>query len=230
MSLCKICLKNIENCQCPIDITEPRLEVELAIADNIMAVGNPSIQQSCEIIDAKSPSDSFSLLMEMEEREKYGTLIKNNVYNDDSIPKLQRQFTNINLNEEDVEDIIPDDSICLPVLERQYTTTFTEDDIKEALIADANFSQCIDDYDDDFVFETIDNCEECQEFICICDNLIKCTIPNCNNYYYSNYAEPSYEMCYSCEMNERRQELIDELLYPDDIPMELRYNSDRNSF
>jgi hypothetical protein len=31
-------------------------------------------------------------------------------------------------------------------------------------------------------------------------------------------------------MKTRKQELIDELLYPDDIPMELRYNSDRDSF
>jgi hypothetical protein len=221
MSHCKFCLKNIENCQCPIDITEPRLEAELAIADNIMAVENTSLRQSCDIIHTTaSPTDSFSLLIEMERIEEYGTPIKNNVSNDNSLPTLKRQFTNINLDkateDEDEADIkniavklFTEEEIRLPVLERQHAIQFIEDDNKEPLITDADFSQFInDDNHDEFIFETIDVCEDCKEFVCICANLVKCNMPNCNNYYDFNYSDSSYNMCHSCEMEERRQELI----------------------
>lgn len=220
MSFCQFCFKNSENCKCPIDILEPRLESELAIADNIMAVENTSLQQSYKIIDTSvSPTDSFSLLMEIERVEEYKTPIKNNVSNDNSLPTLQRQFTNINLNkvtEEDIKNIkvklfteeIPDE-IRLPVLDRQCAIQFIQDDAKEPLITDAHFSQFInDDNNDEFIFETIEICEDCKEFVCICEYFVKCTMPNCNNNYYINYSDSSYNMCHSCEMEERRQELI----------------------
>ena len=72
--ICEFCGARPENCACSIDLSEPRLETELAVADNIMAVENPLIKRPYGLLDAPSPADFFSLLVEMEKEElKYDT-------------------------------------------------------------------------------------------------------------------------------------------------------------
>ena len=71
--ICEFCGLRPENCGCPIDLTEPRLESELVFADNIMAVENPNIKKSYGLFDAPSPDAFFSLLSELENESKYDT-------------------------------------------------------------------------------------------------------------------------------------------------------------
>ena len=67
-------------------------------------------------------------------------------------------------------------------------------------------------------YGTYDYHRFCMDFPENEDELIKC--PTCEE-----MIEPNnqYGMCYGCFMKEQ-------YLYPDDIAMELRYNSDRDSF
>jgi hypothetical protein len=58
----------------------------------------------------------------------------------------------------------------------------------------------------------IQYCETCDGYLCDCDKMVHC---QCGKLYH--IAEP-YKMCFNCEMDERRQDLIDQDLYPDDIP------------
>ena len=57
----------------------------------------------------------------------------------------------------------------------------------------------------------IDYCETCCNFLCDCDKMIPC---DCGNLY---HIDEPYGMCFTCEMTERRQDSIDQQLYPDDI-------------
>jgi hypothetical protein len=41
--ICEFCGTRPENCGCSVDLTEPRLESELVVADYILAVENPVI-------------------------------------------------------------------------------------------------------------------------------------------------------------------------------------------
>lgn len=202
MSYCEFCSKNLNECACSIDLTEPRLETELSIADNVMAVDNPVVASSNKK-RVQSPNDSFSLLKEIENVEDYKTPMSINIIDEAlHIPKLERKK---NRPEE----------LCIK--EQDLNEVKMELFPEEELIPDADF--------EDFVIN-VEECVECNEFICVCDSIVQCTMPGCNNQYNFNYSDPSYEMCFNCEMKERKQSLIDELLYPDDIPMEFRYDSD----
>lgn len=202
MSYCEFCSKNLNECACSIDLTEPRLETELSIADNVMAVDNPVVASSNKK-RVQSPNDSFSLLKEIENVEDYKTPMSINIIDEAlHIPKLERKK---NRPEE----------LCIK--EQDLNEVKMELFPEEELIPDADF--------EDFVIN-VEECVECNEFICVCDSIVQCTMPGCNNQYNFNYSDPSYEMCFNCEMKERKQALIDELLYPDDIPMEFRYDSD----
>jgi len=206
MSYCEFCSKNLNECVCPIDLTEPRLESELAIADNIMASENPHVESSNKI-RIPSPDDSFSLLKEIENIEDYKSPMPINIIDEAlQIPKLERKT---NRPEE----------LCIK--EQDLNEVNMELFPEEELIPDADF--------EDYIIH-VEECYECREFICVCDAIIQCAMPGCNNKYNFNYSHPYYEMCFDCEMKARNQELIDQELYPDDIPMELRYNSDRDSF
>ena len=206
MSYCEFCLKNLNECACPMDLTEPRLETELAVADNIMASENPH-DESSNKKRVPSPNDSFSLLKEIENVQDYKTPMPINIIDEAlHIPKLERKTNK------------PED-LCIK--EQDLNEVKMELFPEEQLIPDADF--------EDFVIN-VEECHECNEFICVCNSTLKCSMPDCNNQYNLNYSHPYYEMCFDCEMKTRKQELIDELLYPDDIPMELRYNSDRDSF
>jgi hypothetical protein len=67
--VCEFCGLRHESCACSVDLTEPRLESELAVSDNMMAVENSNIQKPYGLLDAPSPSDFFSLLVELEKQE-----------------------------------------------------------------------------------------------------------------------------------------------------------------
>jgi hypothetical protein len=207
MSYCEFCSNMSNKCTCSIDLTEPRLESELTVADNIMASENPHVESSNKNIRILSPDNSVSLLKEIENVEDYKTPKPINIIDETLyIPKLERKS---NKPEE----------LC--IREEYLNEVSLELFPEEELIPDANF--------EDYIIH-VNECDTCREFVCICDTLIQCPMPGCNNKYNFNNSHPSYEMCFDCEMKERKQELIDELLYPDDIPMELRYNSDRDSF
>jgi hypothetical protein len=231
--ICEFCGIRPENCACSVDLTEPRLETELAVADNIMAAENQHVQRPYGLLDAPSPADFFSLLVEMEKAEDYEsnqTPAPNNTPDEfPPPPKLERQ-TNRPIELQPSEDDLNDVAVEL---------------FPEELIPDADFSE--------FIVNSY-YCETCEDFKCDCgDQLARedyetdrecvtykyyrfchdfpeetsyCT--NCGKKYFID--ESQYGMCYDCEMEAMKQDLIDQELYPDDIPMELRYNSDRDSF
>lgn len=270
--ICQFCGVRPENCACSIDLLEPRLESELVVADNIMAVENPSIQRPYGLLDAPSPADFFSLLVEMEKLEHTGSGPKKSF--DEllpfPIPRLERQsnpLPEVLLTLEEMErledyELTPTSnssfdellSIPIPRLERQTNRPpelcLTEADLndlkielfpEEALIPDADFSE--------YGIRYPVYCETCSEFSCGCgDQLAREayeTDRECGTYEYDRfcrdfpeevqelikcptcekmiYTDEQYGMCYACHMAEQR-------LYPDDIPMDLRYNSDRDSF
>ena len=68
--ICEFCGLRPENCVCSADLTEPRLETELAVADNMMAIENSNIQKPYGLLDAPSASKFFSLLSELEKQEE----------------------------------------------------------------------------------------------------------------------------------------------------------------
>ena len=68
--ICEFCGFRPECCACSVDLTEPRLETELAVADNVMAVENSSILRPYGLLNAPSASDFFSLLVELERKEE----------------------------------------------------------------------------------------------------------------------------------------------------------------
>jgi len=212
MSYCDFCYKMSNECVCPIDLIEPRLEIELTKADNIMATENPVVQRTHTLTDVP-PVDSFSLLKEIQQEniEDYKTPNQINIINEAlQIPKLERRTnrpTELCIKEDDLNHL--------------KINLFKEEQID--LIPDIDLDE------EDYIIN-VEECEECHEFICVCESIVQCTMPGCNNLYNLNDTDPSFEMCFQCEMKERKQALIDELLYPDDIPMELRYNSDRDSF
>jgi hypothetical protein len=190
--ICEFCGTRPENCICSADLIEPRLESELAVADNIMAAENPVIQRPYGLLDAPSPSDFFSLLMEMEREEsKYDTPPSTpgctTTFNLPPPPKLVRQTNRppeLCLTEEDIQDLTAE--------------LFPEED--------------------EFLYPVY--CEICQEYSCECDKMVPC---DCGALY---HIDEPYGMCFTCEMAERRQDLIDQQNYPDDIPDRYRYDSD----
>ena len=85
--ICEFCGLRPECCACSVDLTEPRLLPELALADNIMAVENP---RPYGLIDAPSPADFFSLLVELEQEYKD----KDEDFELGPPPKWMRQINN----------------------------------------------------------------------------------------------------------------------------------------
>ena len=208
--ICEFCGIRPENCACAIDLTEPRLETELAVADNIMAVENPVIQRSYGLLDAPSASAFFSLLMEMESESKYDTPPstpgRTSTINLPPPPKLERQNNRPFELKENLEDIqselFPD--ACQPC--HEFYRDFPKDieDLAREAYETARDCGTYEYYkfSRDFPDENY-------------DDLIKC--PTCEE-----MIDPNDEhgMCYTCFMVEQR-------LYPDDISMDLRY---RDSF
>jgi hypothetical protein len=206
--ICEFCGLRPESCACSVDVTEPRLETELTVADNIMAVEN---QKPYGLLDAPCPSDFFSLLVELE-KEKDELEIG-------PLPKFTRQ-TNMppGINFPD-EPLICDGPILttpikikleglpIPKLERQTNMppgiSFSDEDLQEITID--LFPQ------EDDELPAIDYCETCCNFLCECDKMVSC---QCGALYHMD--EP-YKMCFTCEMAQRCQDSIDQELYPDDI-------------
>jgi hypothetical protein len=113
--ICEFCGLRPECCACSVDLTEPRLVPELALADNIMAVENP---RPYGLLNAPSASAFFSLLVELEEEEK------DEDFELGPSPKWMRQRSNQVLVEEDepmiTTPIKADQSVpSIPKLERQ---------------------------------------------------------------------------------------------------------------
>ena len=231
--ICEFCGIRPENCGCSIDLTEPRLESELVVADNIMATENPAIQRSYGLVDAPSPSDFFSLLIKLEESEKYDTppSTPKSAINLPPPPKLERQTNrplDLCVSDQDLKEL--------------NVELFTEELFTgETATTDADVSDIDSQY-----------CENCYGFICDFNQENECFSPDqlareayefardCGTYDYYRFCRdfpdeeelikcPTCEemihpddqngMCYACFALEQR-------LYPDDIAMDLRYNSD----
>ena len=183
--ICEFCGARPEKCACSIDLSEPRLETELVVADNIMAVENP---KPYGLLNAPSPADFFSLLLEMEKEElKYdtppSTSGRTSTINLPPPPKLERQNNRpfeLNLSEEDLQDLAVE--------------LFPEEELP-----------------------LIQYCETCHDFFCYCDKMVPC---DCGALY---HIDEPYGMCFTCEMTQRQQDLIDQENYPDDISE--RYDS-----
>ena len=110
--ICEYCGLRPECCACSADLIEPRLVPELDVADNIMAAANPIVQRPYGLLDAPSPADFFSLLVEMEKEElKYdtppSTSGRTSTINLPLPPKLERQTNRppeLYLSEEDLQE------------------------------------------------------------------------------------------------------------------------------
>lgn len=207
--ICEFCGLRPECCACSVDLTEPRLVTELAVEDNIMAAENTANPRPYGLLDAPSPSAFFSLLVELEEQENQLDL--------GPLPQLIRHN---NIPEQD-EQLICDEPMPttptklvhldppIPVLERQnniHPQVEDLDDIAVELFPEQNDEIPIIEY-----------CEACWNFICDCDKMVFC---DCGALY---HIDEPYGMCFQCEMDMRKQDLIDQQRYPDDIPE--RYNS-----
>jgi hypothetical protein len=162
---------------------------ELIIADNIMAVENTN---------PLSASAFFSLLGELE--------------NHLDLPQLKRESNNPSLwGTEIVEPDRYSPLICdgpIPLKLNLGQKNIPEEinfDLQD--IAIKLFPEEEEEEEDHIQY-----CKTCGDYLCECDKMVHC---QCGNLYH--IAEP-YQMCFNCEMAERRQDLIDQELYPDDIP------------
>ena len=200
--ICEFCGVRPEKCGCSVDLTEPRLETELAVADNMMAVENSNIQKPYGLLDAPSASAFFSLLVELERQEADGELGPE--------PKWMCQSNNqdkplgtIPTTPRKSSKLFPP----IPKLERQTNMPegikLPDEDLKDLSVA------LFPEY-----------CETCCNFSCECDMMVPC---ECGTLY---DIRESYKMCYKCEMAMRRQDSIDQVIYPDDIQDRYRYDSD----
>jgi hypothetical protein len=242
--ICEFCGIRPENCACAIDLTEPRLETELAVADNIMAAENPVIQRSYGLLNAPSASAFFSLLMEMEMESKYDTppSTPKSTINLPPPPKLERKNNRSFELEEDLKDIqselfplVPDTEF---VIQSCQTCHEFDCDCERTqvcwtphcgnMVSNGMCYDCIMAHHkqkDQLAREAYEMARECgtYEYYRFArdfpdedyHDLIKC--PTCEE-----MINPNDErgMCYTCFMVEQR-------LYPDDISMDLRF---RDSF
>ena len=257
--ICEFCGSRPECCACSIDLTEPRLETELAVADNMMAVENP---KPYGLLNAPSASAFFSLLTELEEEEDQIDLgpvpqltrNNNNIPEQDEplicdtnwpttpiksikqsppIPKLERQSNmppEIKIEDNDLQDLavelFPEEEAVLEYLKQPQSPEYL--DLSNKLYNSGSYEdfcstlvEMKDLYDVETSVEKkdepkeelpyIDYCETCCDFSCHCDKLIPC---ECGTLY---HIDEPYGMCFSCEMAQRRQDSIDQELYPDDI-------------
>jgi hypothetical protein len=215
--ICEFCGLRPECCACSVDLTEPRLETELAVADNMMAVENKKNNNPYGLLNAPSPSEFFSLLLELEKEEDELEI--------GPPPKFMRETNmpqGINFPDEPLisDGPIPTTpiklkltSLPIPKLERETNMppgiSFSDEDLQEITID--LFPQ------EDDELPAIDYCETCCNFLCECDKMVSC---QCGALF---HIDEPYGMCFDCEMAYRRQESIDQELYPDDI--QERYDS-----
>lgn len=236
--ICEFCGIRPENCACSVDLTEPRLETELAVADNIMAVENPVIQRSYGLLDAPSASAFFSLLVEMESESKHDIQpsTPTSTINLPPPPKLLRQTNRpqeLLLTE---EPLIPDGDFSEFAIQSCQTCQEFGCDCQRTLfcwtpecgnmVVNGMCYDCImahHNQKDQLAREAYEMARECgtydydrfaRDFSDEADELIKC--PTCEEMI---YPDDQNGMCYACFMAEQR-------LYPDDISMDLRYNRD----
>lgn len=261
--ICEFCGLRPESCACSVDLTEPRLESELAVSDNMMAVENSNIQKPYGLLDAPSPSDFFSLLVELETDAELVPLPKwtsqKNILKPNeqpickgpipttpiktklvcpTIPKLERKtnmpeeiiFSHDDLQEVNVE-LFPKEEAHLQYLKKPQSPEYLE--LSNKLSSAESYQEFCSTllemkklYDDETSLlkedelPIIEYCETCCDFSCECDKMITC---DCGALY---HIDEPYQMCYNCEMAERKQDLIDQERYPDDIPDRYRYDSD----
>jgi hypothetical protein len=201
--ICQFCGLRPECCACSIDLTEPRLEPELAVADNMMAIENP---KPYGLLNAPSASAFFSLLVQLEQQEDQLDL--------GPLPQLTRD-NNIPEQEEPLicDGPMPTTPIKLinltptiPKLERQ-TNMPQEFQIEDKDLQDLAIQLFPEE--DEIQYPVY--CETCQEYLCECDKMVPC---DCGALY---HIDEPYGMCAECEMAYRRQDSIDQELYPDDI-------------
>jgi hypothetical protein len=151
-----------------------------------------------------------------------------------SIPKLERQTnmpTGISFSNEDLQDItvelFPEEETHLEYLKQPQSPEYLK--LSEKLSTACSYEEFCsvivemkhlydvetsalkenDDAQDEL--PCIDYCEICCNFLCDCDKMVPC---DCGAFYHMD--EP-YGMCFTCEMTQRRQDSIDQELYPDDI-------------
>ncbi len=199
MSYCQSCSNNLDLCSCPLNICEPINDVALEIDNNII-----SLQQPQYVL----PSNDLTVFDEIELLEKYDPPAAAKLLEEVlRIPKLERHTNkpgNWSLSDEDLKGLAVE--------------LFPEE---KELVSDADFTQLLqnandDHVDFDYIFD-VNECNGCGQFVCVCDQILQCSMPGCNNSYYYNDSHPAYDkMCFICEMKARKQELIDLQNCPED--------------
>jgi len=235
-NICEFCNMIPESCVCSADLTEPRLETELDVADNIMAIENSNIQKPYGFDDVPSVSTFFSLLDQIEEQElgpepkwmrHNNTPELNHVF--PPIPKLERQTNmpaEMKISHEDLEDLavdlFPEEEAHFQYLKGPHSREYLR--LSENLFNSDSYEKFCstlvemkDLYDvetsvpTDYGLPCIEYCDTCCDFSCECDKMVPCV---CGALY---HIDEPYQMCGNCEMAERRQDSIDQQRYPDDI-------------
>jgi hypothetical protein len=169
----------------------------------MMAVENP---KPYGLLNAPSASAFFSLLVELEDQENQLDL--------GPLPQLTRHNNNTPEQDEPLicDGPMPTTPIKLinftppiPKLERQ-TNMPTGIQIEDKDLQDL----AVELFPEDQI-QYPEYCETCRDFFCECDKMVPC---DCGALY---HIDEPYGMCGECEMAYRRQDLIDQELYPDDI-------------
>ena len=248
--ICEYCGLRPECCACSADLIEPRLVPELAVADNIMAAANPIVQRPYGLLDAPSPADFFSLLVEMESDSKYDTppSTPKSGINLPPPPKLVRQTNR--LPEQDFADelfpLIPDaesviepfkicqESDCDCQRTRVCWTPSCENMVVNGMCYDCIMAhhrqkeqlvrEAEDKRKDQLAREAYEFAREhgTYEYYRFARDFLEEVeeLINCPTCEEMIYPDDQNGMCYACFMAEQR-------LYPDDISMDLRF---RDSF
>jgi hypothetical protein len=243
--ICEFCGVRPENCGCSVDLTEPRLETELAVADNIMAVENLNIQKPYGLLDAPSASAFFSLLVELEKQETdaelgpepkwmkqsnnqmcRGTIPTTPKKSNDvfpPIPKLERQTNmpeGMKISHEDLQDLevnLFPEYIHYPRSQEYIKLSDKLNNVGSYEEFCDVINKMKDLYDLEASLQKKDELP-CIEYCETCCNFsCECDkmVP-CECGALYHIDEP-YKMCFNCEMADRRQESIDQERYPDDI-------------
>jgi hypothetical protein len=207
---------------------------ESANVNSITAVENP---KPYGLFDAPSASTFFSLLLELEKEEDLEI---------GPVPKFARQSNNPALWRNDGLDYVPPHNneplICdvklssqviyppIPKLERQTNMPLGINlpDIDLDLFSGCQCGKMYNIYDSDECADCLSKNNPMWPYgktyegdECMINKVEQC---ECGKSY---YLDESYRgMCFDCEIIEREQDLIDQILHPDDIPDIYRYDSD----
>ncbi len=205
--ICEFCGVRPEKCNCFVHLTEPSMESELAVANNMMTLENTNIQKPYGLVDAPSATAFFSLLVELENQETDVELgpepkwmMQCNNQDDPLIRRETIQTTPRKLIHE-----FPEEDAYLEYLKKPQSAEYLKlSERLNNLGSYEEFCDVMNKMKDLYDLETslptyhdeipiIEYCETCYDFSCECDKMVHC---ECGALY---HIDEPYQMCCSCE-------------------------------